>query len=167
MSHGIHGFGHKGGHGHQFGHFKVDHKGPKGGPNAAQQQQGAQQPGLDGALAALDQAIKSLAASLKTDSYNGAAPPAGVTPAQSGLTNPGNLQEDKFQPVAAGAAAPTAQPVAAPAVQAAPAAPAEDPAFMALKGGGGKAGGVVGSRATFLDQLGSGGKAGGVVGSLL
>lgn len=156
MSHGINGLGH--GNGHQLGvqrhgsgqHPKIEGKAEKPEKVEKGSAQAAGGGDIAQAVAALDQAIKSLAASLQKDSFNGQEAPAGLEPVKSGLTNPGNLQADTFSP-------PPATPTAA-----APTASALDNPLLAAKGGGGLTGGVVGS---FLDGRGSGGLTGGVVGS--
>src|SRR5689334_1520191 len=56
-----------------------------------------QQPSMDTAMAALDQAIQGLAANFHKDFFNGQAAPAGVTPAASTLPNTvANLNNDTF-----------------------------------------------------------------------
>ena len=114
-----------------------------------------QQPSMDTAMAALDQAIQGLAANFHKDSFNGQAAPAGVTPAASTLPNTvANLNNDVFMSANQGGAAPVAQSNTLAA---------GDP-LLDLKGGGGPAGGVNGD---FLKQLGGGGPAGGVNGDRL
>ncbi|HYV45575.1 MAG TPA: hypothetical protein VFA20_11975 [Myxococcaceae bacterium] len=175
MSHGIHNHGHhhlNGLHAHG-NHGAAAAKGASGEKKApagaaastpAAQAGQAQQPDMNAAMAALDQAIKSLAANFHTDSFNGQQAPAGMQAAPSTLTNAvGPRSSDLFlnQAGAAPAQAPQAHLQSAPAP--APAAAPVPTDVLSIRGGGGLAGGVVAGGGSFLNQGGGGGLPGGVV----
>src|SRR5438477_10904650 len=99
---GVHNHGNHGHHLHTHAHTKGasgEHKAP----GAADQQPAAgstpaaQQPSMDAAMAALDQALQALAANFHKDSFNGQGAPAGAQPTASTLTNNvGNRNNDLF-----------------------------------------------------------------------
>src|SRR3954462_15207813 len=79
----------------------------------------AQQPSMDSAMAALDQAIKGLAANFHKDSFNGQQAPADVAQPASTLTNSvGSRNSDLFLNSTGASAAPA--PASAPVAQQAP-----------------------------------------------
>jgi len=178
MSHGIHNHGQHQFHGNHIhgNHGAAAAKGASGEKKAlagaaastpaaqaqqAGQTQAAQQPNMDSAMAALDQAIKSLAANFHADSFNGQQAPAGVQAAPSTLTNNvGSRSSDLFLQNAG--AAPAQVPQAQ--LQSAPVADAGAPAnILDIRGGGGLPGGVLAGGGSFLGQSGGGGLPGGVL----
>src|SRR3954471_21626963 len=102
-THGLHGA--HGRHGAEGDQGTKPAAAPPASAPAAQAPAAAQQPSMDSAMAALDQAIKGLAANFHKDSFNGQAAPAGVAQPASTLTSPvANLNHDVFVSSAQGGA---------------------------------------------------------------